>query len=196
VDVLLIGESRDPETLRGMLESAEIGVAAYSTVHTRSVAATPTRIINVFDQKERPTMAASLLASLRVIVQQRLFPSTDGRRQAVREFLVFDQDMRDELQELPTSQLETAIEGMVQAKGQPLERALYQEIEKGRISKEYLTAILAEKSKNVQTALQSKNPPSFFIGKGNWYRKKEDLFAIPPELDEEITIPEPTLKLI
>ena len=36
-DVVLIGESRDPDTLRGMMESAEIGVAAYSTVHTRSV---------------------------------------------------------------------------------------------------------------------------------------------------------------
>ena len=36
-DVVLIGESRDPDTLRGMMESAEIGVAAYSTVHTLSL---------------------------------------------------------------------------------------------------------------------------------------------------------------
>lgn len=46
-DVVLIGESRDKETLRGMIESAEVGVAAYSTVHSRSVPETISRILHV-----------------------------------------------------------------------------------------------------------------------------------------------------
>ena len=58
-DVVLIGESRDPDTLRGMMESAEIGVAAYSTVHTRSVPETLSRIINVFPFAERLQVTAA-----------------------------------------------------------------------------------------------------------------------------------------
>ncbi|MDR2820032.1 MAG: Flp pilus assembly complex ATPase component TadA [Desulfovibrio sp.] len=46
-DVVLIGESRDRETLRGMMESAEVGVAAYSTVHSRSVPK-PSRAFSMF----------------------------------------------------------------------------------------------------------------------------------------------------
>lgn len=57
-DVVLIGESRDPDTLRGMMESAEIGVAVYSTVHTRSVPETLSRIINVFPFAERLQVAS------------------------------------------------------------------------------------------------------------------------------------------
>ena len=67
-DVVLIGESRDPDTLRGMIESAEIGVAAYSTVHTRSVPETLSRIINVFPIAERLQITATLISSLRLII--------------------------------------------------------------------------------------------------------------------------------
>ena len=77
-DVVLIGESRDPETLRGMIESAEIGVAAYSTVHTRSVPETLSRIINVFPVEERLQVSATLLSCLRLVVSQRLLPLPDG----------------------------------------------------------------------------------------------------------------------
>ena len=92
-DVVLIGESRDPETLRGMIESAETGVAAYSTVHTRSVPETITRIINVFPFDEQRQIAATLLSSLRLIVNQRLLPRAGGDgRVALREFLAFRSD--------------------------------------------------------------------------------------------------------
>ena len=87
-DVVLIGESRDPETLRGMIESAEIGVAAYSTVHTRSVPETLSRIINVFPVEERLQVSATLLSCLRLVVSQRLLPLPDGKgRTALREYL-------------------------------------------------------------------------------------------------------------
>lgn len=145
-DVILIGESRDPETLRGMLEAAEIGVAAYSTVHTRSVAATFTRIINAFPPDEQNLMASSLMSSIRVIVQQRLFPSLDGKRKAAREFLVFSQKMRRDLLKTPLPDLDAAVEELVQAHGQSLEKSTRNLVENGQISEEYLDAVLAEKS--------------------------------------------------
>lgn len=105
-DVILVGESRDRETLRSMIESAEIGVAAYSTVHTRSVADTPSRIINVFPIDEQPGIAAALFSALRVIVQQRLIPRQDGNgRVALREYLVFDESQRRELMGCPLDKI-------------------------------------------------------------------------------------------
>lgn len=145
-DIVLIGESRDAETLRGMLESAEIGVAAYSTVHTRSVSATPTRIINVFNQEERTAMAASLIKSLRVIVQQRLYACLNGGRVAAREYLVFTEPMREKLASLPLPQLDSAIEKLVQAHGQPLEVAVKKLLDAGLISHMDYEAVKAEKS--------------------------------------------------
>ena len=77
-DIILVGESRDAETLRGMIETAEMGVAAYSTVHTRSVEETPARIINVFPATERQGIATTMAYALRLIVQQRLVPHASG----------------------------------------------------------------------------------------------------------------------
>ena len=153
-DIVLIGESRDAETLRGMLESAEIGVAAYSTVHTRSVAATPTRIINVFDQEERSAMASSLIKSLRVIIQQRLYPKIGGGRVAAREYLIFNESMREKLVSLPLAQLDSAIEEMVQTYGQSLEKATLNLLEAGLIERCHYDAVVAERKR--QTDVLSK----------------------------------------
>jgi defect-in-organelle-trafficking protein DotB len=149
-DVVLIGEARDPETIRGLMEAAEIGVTAYTTVHTRSVADTPARILGLFDQKERSGLAASLLSALRVIVQQRLYPVAGGGRRAVREFLVFDQDMRSRLQKEPLANLSPAIEELVQTRGQSLEKAMRREVASGLLTASDLEAVLAEKRRNYE----------------------------------------------
>ena len=145
-DVVLIGESRDPETLRGMIESAEIGVTAYSTVHTRSVPETLTRIINVFPYAERLQITATLLASLRLVVSQRLLPRADGEgRVAVREFLPFTPEVREVLLDTPTERLVPACEELLPAHGQRMQEAALSLHEKGIIDGNALTAILAER---------------------------------------------------
>ena len=144
-DCVLIGESRDPETIRSILEAAEIGVAAYTTVHSRSVAATPNRMISVFERAERAQTASALISALRVIVQQRLYPKVGGGRLAVREFLVFDQDMREALQRRPIESLDADLEALVRDHGQSLESAVRREAAQGRLAPEILARVLAEK---------------------------------------------------
>jgi defect-in-organelle-trafficking protein DotB len=144
-DVVLMGESRDCETIRGLMEAAEIGVAAYTTVHTRSVADTPGRIISLFSARERPAMAASLLSALRVVVQQRLYPSPDGGRRAVREFLALSPDMRAMLQKERPARLAPALDEMVESSGQTLEAAVGREVGLGRLSPEVLELVRSER---------------------------------------------------
>ena len=145
-DVVLIGESRDPETLRGMIESAEIGVAAYSTVHTRSVPETLSRIINVFPFAERLQVAATLLSSLRLVISQRLLPLPDNNgRIALREYLAFTPEIREMLLETPLERLILKTEDLLAASGQRIQDAAQTAYQNGNITRESCLAILAER---------------------------------------------------
>lgn len=145
-DVVLIGESRDPETLRGMIESAEIGVAAYSTVHTRSVPETLSRIINVFHITERLQITATLLSSLRLIISQRLVPLPDGSgRTALREYLPFTPEIREVLLDTPLERLILKTEDLLDAHGQKMQIAAERAYNNGKIGRETYLAIMAER---------------------------------------------------
>ncbi len=145
-DVVLIGESRDPDTLRGMMESAEIGVAAYSTVHTRSVPETISRIINVFPFAERLQITATLLSSLRLVVSQRLVPMMDGTgRIALREFLAFTPEIRETLLDTPLERLIQNTELLLMEHGQLMQDAAEKAYRAGKISGGVCKAILAER---------------------------------------------------
>lgn len=151
-DVVLIGESRDPDTLRGMIESAEIGVAAYSTVHTRSVPETISRIINVFSIEERSQVTATLLSCLRLIVSQRLLPLADGSGiTALREYLVFTPAIREVLLDTEPEKLIQKTEELLAAHGQRIQEAALLALNSGKIRKEQYLAILAER-KNMEEA--------------------------------------------
>lgn len=143
-DVLLVGESRDRDTLDRMIMGAEVGVALYSTVHTRSVAATPSRILGEFPPGEQPKIAAALVNSLRVIVQQRLLHRVGGGRVAVREWLVFDAEHRSHLRKVATHDLEAEISRLVREDGRPLAESARLALEQNLISREDAQALIDE----------------------------------------------------
>lgn len=146
-DVILVGESRDQETLKGMIEAAEIGVCAYSTVHTRGVAETPSRIINVFPKDMQNQITSTLISSLRLIIQQRLLPSTQGGRIALREYLVFDANLRHELLSENVEHLIPIIQDMLEKKGQTLLEDARLKFEEGLISEESFRQIKKEQER-------------------------------------------------
>ena len=141
-----IEESRDPDTLRGMIESAEIGVAAYSTVHTRSVPETLSRIINVFPIAERLQITATLISSLRLIISQRLVPLPDNSgRTALREYLAFTPEIRETLLNTPLERLIPQAEELLSSSGQRIQDAAERAYAGGHIGRDIYQAILAER---------------------------------------------------
>ena len=145
-NVVLIGESRDAETLRGMIESAETGVAAYSTVHTRSVPETLSRIINVFPVEERLQVTVTLLSSLRLVVNQRLVPMLGGKgRVALREFLAFTPEVREVLLDTPPERLIQTCEALLTKNGQRMQDAAQFAYDARKITKESTQTIMAER---------------------------------------------------
>ena len=144
-NVVLYGEARDPETVGGMVEQAEIGTAVYATAHTPSVALTPGRVINVFPSDDQPSMQAGFLSAIRLIVQQRLLKTRDGKRAAVREWLAFDDTMRKDLLAMPVSQIYSYLEERVQDSGMPLLRSAERLLADGLLLEEDVAQIRVEK---------------------------------------------------
>lgn len=145
-DVILVGESRDPETLKSMLEVSETGICAYSTVHTRSVHETVTRIINAFNSGEQNEIAITLVSSLRLIVQQRLIPSLKGGRVAIREFLPFTDKHRKLLSSTDKNNYIPTIRKFVREDGQSLYFDACKKFDEGLISDVDLDKIKVEDS--------------------------------------------------
>jgi len=146
-DVILVGESRDAETIKAGILAGQTGHALYTTLHSNNVATTFLRIIQAVPVDEVLSIMGSLIDSLRVIVSQRLVPTLDGRRCAVREFLVFDDAMRRELLTVATkniSLLPSAAARLVVQHGQTMAQAARQLAAAGRIDPIYADLIEAE----------------------------------------------------
>ncbi|MEJ6002652.1 type IV pilus twitching motility protein PilT [Paucibacter soli] len=139
--IILVGETRDGETVSASLEASQTGHTVYTTVHADSVAQTISRLANMFPPSERMTKVFELSEALRMIVVQRLVPRADGKgRVALREFLPFDQTVRDHLRVV--SSLREAVHvvsKLVEKRGQTMLSAAQRAFDAGHISADYMS---------------------------------------------------------
>ncbi|MGE5715618.1 MAG: type IV pilus twitching motility protein PilT [Acidobacteriota bacterium] len=77
-DVLVVGEMRDPETMRIALGAAETGHLVFSTVHTTDVASTVSRVADSFPAERQPTIRQELSMALAAVLTQTLLPRKHG----------------------------------------------------------------------------------------------------------------------
>ena len=95
--LILVGEARDQETISAVMEAAMTGHPVYTTLHSNGVSETVRRLVNTFPKDERHGRTIDIFETIRVVIWQKLVPSLDGKRVAMREYLVFNEDIRDEL---------------------------------------------------------------------------------------------------
>ena len=77
-DVIVVGEMRDPETMRIALAAAETGHLVLSTVHTTDVASTVSRIADSFPMERQNTIRQELAMALAALMTQMLLPRPNG----------------------------------------------------------------------------------------------------------------------
>ncbi len=118
--IIGIGEVRDLETVDAIVESALSGHLTYGTLHTDSVAETINRLIQVYPPAQQSAIASRLIGTLKVIIVQRLLKTIDGKRTAIREFFIFDNDTRNHLQEFPFEKWGLEIRKYLESKNQTL----------------------------------------------------------------------------
>jgi defect-in-organelle-trafficking protein DotB len=133
-NIILIGESRDPDTIRSSILASQTGHLVYTTAHTNGVAETIRRMVNVFDPEERSALQYDLIDSLKMVVSQRLLKTVDGKRVPVREYLNFTTDIKDRLFSIDDNLVAQELRSIVKEKKQSLLHDSYRKYKEGRIS--------------------------------------------------------------
>jgi defect-in-organelle-trafficking protein DotB len=118
--LILVGESRDVETMSAVLEAALTGHPVYTTLHANGVAETIRRLVGTFPKEERHGRSIDIIETVRLVIWQQLAPTVDGKRIALREYLVFDEDVRDQLLSVNPDKATAVTRRLVKEKGQPM----------------------------------------------------------------------------
>jgi len=136
VDVVMIGEMRDPDTMATAVTAAETGHLVFSTLHTNSASQTIDRIIDSFPANQQKQIKIQLSASLLGIFSQRLVPRVAGGLIPAYELLINTAAVANLIREGRTAEIDVLIEtgseqGMIN-----LNSSLVDLIRRGEISAE------------------------------------------------------------
>lgn len=169
-DIILIGESRDKETIAGCVRASQTGHLVFSTVHTNNVAMTIARMVDEFPPEERKGATAKLVDAIRMIVHQRLVPGKHGGRVALKEFLVFTEDHRRYLQSklLTKDDIGADIQHLLETdsqNGQSLINDARKKMIRGKISLDTFTVLANELGTDHDIELINKMRENYVAGK-------------------------------
>jgi twitching motility protein PilT len=136
IDVLLVGEMRDADTMAAAVTAAETGHLVFSTLHTNNAAQTIDRIIDIFPAGQQDQIRLQLAASLVGIFSQRLVPRISGGLIPACELLINTKAVSNLIREKRTHEINTVIEtssteGMID-----MNRALAELVARGEITTE------------------------------------------------------------
>ena len=96
-DVIVVGEMRDPETMRIALAAAETGHLVLSTLHTTDIASTISRIADSFPSERQNTIRQELAMALAAVMTQSLLPRTGGGLVPAAELLMVSYGARQHI---------------------------------------------------------------------------------------------------
>lgn len=141
--LILVGEARDPETISAALEAALTGHPVYTTLHSNGVAETMRRLVTSFPADERHGRTIDIVETIRLAIWQQLVPTIDGKRVALREYLVFDEKIRDILLDSDLDQVTAVTRRLVKEYGQPMHIDATRKFEAGIISERVYKILVA-----------------------------------------------------
>lgn len=136
-EIILVGESRDAETISATIEAGQTGHVVYTTLHTTGVAETIKRMVSSFGPAERSERAYSLMESLRLIVTQTLVPRIGGGRVGLREWMPFSEEIREKLLSMDFNEWSFEVMQLIPRYGQRMEESARLEFEAGTIERRH-----------------------------------------------------------
>lgn len=136
VDVILIGEMRDTDTIATAVTAAETGHLVFSTLHTNNAGQTVSRIIDSFPGDQQAQIRAQLAGSLLGIFSQRLIPRISGGLVPAYELLVNNSAVSNLIRENRIHEIDAVIETGLEQGMIDMNRSLADLIKKGVITVE------------------------------------------------------------
>lgn len=136
VDVILVGEMRNAETIATAVTAAETGHLVLSTLHTNNAAQTIDRIIDSFPAGQQDQIRVQLAGSLAGIFSQRLVPRISGGLIPTYELLINNSAVSNLIRERRTHEIQTLIETGMEQGMIDMNRSLAQLVKNGEITVE------------------------------------------------------------
>lgn len=135
-DVIVVGEMRDPETMRIAVGAAETGHLVLSTLHTVDVASTISRITDSFPAERQNAIRQELAMALAAVHTQILLPRKGGGRIPAAELLMMGYGARHHVRRNGLQHLHQEIP-LTKKKGSfTLEESLVQLIHSNQVDRE------------------------------------------------------------
>ena len=141
---IIVGECRDAETMGAAIQAAISGHTLTTTVHANNAPLSMQRVASLCPANERDNLISAVAQSLRLIVNQRLLRSTDGRRTAIREILVFDAPLRAQLLRTDPTDWPDLTQRAVEEHGIPFRSSIERALREGRITEAVANAELRQ----------------------------------------------------
>ncbi|MDH4330301.1 MAG: type IV pilus twitching motility protein PilT [Candidatus Moranbacteria bacterium] len=154
VNVILIGEMRDLDTISTAMTAAETGHLIFGTLHTNNSAQTIDRIVDVFPAHQQNQIRSQLASVLLGVLSQRLIPRIGGGRIPAVEVMIKNHAIENLIRENRAYQIDSVIETSLKDGMISIDRSLSQMVQKGLITiedamafsnnKEYLKTIIKQ----------------------------------------------------
>lgn len=136
VNVLMVGEMRDPDTISAAVTAAETGHLVLSTLHTNNAAQTIDRIIDVFPPNQQAQVRVQLASSLIGIFSQRLVPRVSGGLIPAYELLINNSAIANLIREGRTHEISTVVQTSSQEGMIDMDRSLAELVRRGEVTVE------------------------------------------------------------
>ena len=136
VDVILVGEMRNKETIATAVTAAETGHLVYSTLHTNDAAQTINRIIDTFPGGQQDQIRVQLASSLIAIFSQRLIPHIAGGLVPAYELLINNSAVSNLIREKRVHEIPSVIETGLEQGMIDMNRTLARMVQNGDITVE------------------------------------------------------------
>jgi twitching motility protein PilT len=147
-DVIVVGEMRDPETMKIALAAGETGHLVLTTLHTTDVPSTIARMTDSFPAERQPTIRQEVAAALSAVFVQMLVPATSGGRLPAAELLMLQYGARQHIRRNTLHQLHQEITVSRRYGSFTLEECLAKLVAKGLVDR-------------TEAALRSNHPEDF-----------------------------------
>ncbi len=136
VDVILVGEMRDYETMSAAVTAAETGHLVFASLHTNNASQTVERIIDSFPPSQQPQIRIQLANTISGVISQRLIPSVKGGLIPAVEVMIANSAVRNLIRENKYNQLNLVIETSSDVGMVSMNKSLAELVRKKEISME------------------------------------------------------------
>jgi len=147
VDVVLVGEMRDIETVSATVTLAETGHMVFATLHTPDAVQSINRIIDVFPHFQQARVRTQLSFVLKAVLSQQLLPVAHGPGRVIAlEAMVCTTAIQSMIREGKTHQIYSALQTGAELGMQTMNQALVGLFQKRKVTRQEVLARTTEVS--------------------------------------------------